>query len=240
MKTVEDHLREAASEVHGQVRRVPDRHANSLRVRANNRRLAAITASLVVAVGLVMVPLTLLSNDAGRSGLDASGTSSQGVAQSDGDITFEQYENAYIGYVECLRDAGYTVEGPLLFGRDPNAGLGLGLGGDRGLDPTIHLQRLVIGDVDRSQLDATDLACQESHLGDIEQRWIDQESAKLIGMDEWVDNLLKCAENSGMQIPESLSHEEMFNDVGTDPSDQIFLDLAVDAIVSHGCRPWEG
>lgn len=238
MRTVEDQLEQAASEVRNRVRQVPSRDSSSLRGRATHRRLAAITVSLA-AVGLIAVPLTLLSNEVDRPALSASGASSQEVAESDGQITFEQYENAYIGYVDCLRSNGYTVEGPLRFGRDPNAGLQLGLGGGRGIDPTLHLQRLVYGDVNKSQLDATDLECQEAHLGDIEQRWIQQESMKLLSLSAWVDNLLICAETNGMQIP-ALSEDEMFNDVGTDPSDQIFLDLAAQAIMDHGCRPWEG
>lgn len=94
--------------------------------------------------------------------------------------------------------------------------------------------------MDQRPLDAADAECQDIHLGDIEQRWIRQESANFLGMREWIDNLLACAEINGIQIPESLSYDEMLNEVGTDPSDQIFMDIAGEAIVSHGCRPWEG
>lgn len=78
------------------------------------------------------------------------------------------------------------------------------------------------------------------HLGDIEQRWLTQESAKFIDEKVWIDNLLACGEITGIDIPESLSHEEMLNDVGVGPGDDGIIDSASGAIIGHGCRPWEG
>jgi len=42
-----------------------------------------------------------------------------------------------------------------------------------------------------------------------------------------------------MEIPETLSYEEMLNKVGTDPSDDMIMAIASEAIMEHGCRPWQ-
>lgn len=238
MKTVEKHLQDASAEVHRQIGQVPDREPKSLYRRAHKRRVAVISGTVVLAATVLVLPVILFTGEP-ETGPVASQPSAP-EEPAPGEITFEQYETAYTGYVECLRDAGYTVEGPLQFGRDANAPLPLSLGGETGIDPTIYLQWLVIGDVDQGPLDVADAECQDTHLGDIEELWVEQESATFLGMREWIDNLLACAEFNGIQIPESLSYDEMLNDVGTDPSDQIFMDIAGEAILSHECRPWEG
>lgn len=232
MKTVEKHLEDASAEVHRQIGQVPDREPKSLYRRAHKRRVAVTAGSVVLAATVLVFPVVLFTSEP-----ETGPAASQPSASELGDeITFEQYETAYTGFVECLRNTGYTVEGPLQFGRDANAPLPLYVG----IDPTIYLQRLVIGDVEKGPLDAADAECQETHLGDIEDLWFEQEGSKFLSEREWIDNLLACAEVSGIEIPDSLSYDEMLNEVGTDPSDQILADIAGEAIMSHGCRPWEG
>jgi hypothetical protein len=240
MNTIEKHLEQASSEVRRQIGQTRDREPASLYVRVRHRRAVTLAGTIALALGALLLPAIMFTGESKPSGFAASQPSTPEEPVSAGAVTFEQYETAYAGYVECLRDAGYTVEGPLQFGRDPGAGLPLELGGETGIDPTIYLQRLVVGDVAQGPLDAADAKCREDHLGDIERRWIDQESAKFVGMREWIDNLLACAEISGIEIPESLSYDEMLNEVGTDPSDDIIMNIASQAIIDHGCRPWQG
>lgn len=235
MKTVEKHLEDASAEVHRQIGQVPDRAPKSLYRRAHKRRVAVMAGGVVLAATVLVLPVVFFTGGPETGSVASQPSAPEEPALGD-EITFEQYETAYTGYVECLRNAGYTVEGPLQFGRDANAGLPLYVG----IDPTIYLQRLVVGDVEKGPLDAADAECQDTHLGDIEQRWFEQEASKFVSDREWIDNLLACAEISGIEIPESLSYDEMLNEVGVDPSDDMIMEIASEAIGEHGCRPWAG
>lgn len=235
MKTVEEHLEDASSEVRQKVGSIRDREPTSLNTSLHYRRVSTAAGSLVLVLALIVAPQLLFTGGQVPPGLAASQPSTPDEPTPGDQITFEQYEAAYTGYVECLRDAGYTVEGPLQFGRDPEAPLALSVGSD----PTIHLLSLVVGDVEKGPLDAADDECRELHIGDIEERWLEQESAEFIDTRTWLDNLLACAESNGIEIPESLSYEEMLNDVGIDPSDDMVMSIAAEAIRDHGCRPWQ-
>ena len=234
MKSIERQLEEAGAEVDRKVTQVAVREPHELRRRLRYGRVGGIAGTSLMFLATIGLSVVLFTG-----GPDPSEFASQPSATDDPSaaVTFAQYEEAYSEYLSCLRDGGYEVEGPLQFGRDPNVGLVLSIG----IDPTVYLHRNVrVDGVDQGQLDAADAKCKADQLGDIEQRWLNQESAKFIDEEAWIDNLLACAESNGMEIPETLSDEEMLNEVGTDPSDYMIMDIASEAITDYGCRPWEG
>lgn len=152
------------------------------------------------------------------------------------EVSFQQYETAYRQYVDCLRSGGFEVAGPLRYGRDAEAGLSLAVGHD----PTLQLQRLVRGQVDLSALNSADAKCFETHVAQLEQRWLRQEATRQLSRRAWIGNLMACSQANGLSASEALELDEVFNGVGTDLSDQLILELAHQAIVAHGCQPWRG
>ena len=153
-----------------------------------------------------------------------------------GRVSFAEYEQAYIGYADCLRDSGYTVRGPTQFGRDPDAPMALFIGAD----PTLRLSIAVVNppqeDQDSGRLDQIWGDCQRQHIGDLETRWLAQ--APVIDPQVWIDRVLRCAQGKDVAVPSWLNYQDMLNGVGTDPSDHEIIDIAHQAIM-QGCRPWE-
>lgn len=153
----------------------------------------------------------------------------------DDHVTFEEYEYALTNAVACMREEGLTVEGPLQFGRDPGALLAIGIPGG---DPTIQLNYLMN---DAPRVDEIEMACRARHVGDIEQRWLEQEQPDQTRNEQraWIDRLLECAEENGIEIPKDLSYEDMLDGAGADPSSEALGHIATRVISTHGCTPWE-
>lgn len=236
MKTIDDRLNEVAREIRRQVRAGESRPAESVHRRLRRRRVRASislvgVAALVVALAATMIPAQPRTPLLGAESEDL----------------FEAYEAAYTEVANCLRDAGYQVEGPLQFGRDEGSGFALGFGGPYGYNPTVHLfiHRTVLEGEDGAEADRIWEECEEnSNLYQVEQAWFKSTEAQLLPSDVWMANLLDCMIDNGTEIPEFVEIDRLIEEPWPSWRDrtsthQWMSDAAAVAIVDLGCTPWE-
>lgn len=243
MKTIDDRLNEVALEIRRQVRTGEPQTAESVHRRLRRRRVRASISLVGVAALVVALAASMISVEPRTPLLGA-----------ESEDLFEAYETAYTEVANCLRDAGYQVEGPLQFGRDEGSGFALGFGGPYGYNPTVHLfiNRIVIEGEDGAEADRIWEECEENaDLRQIEQAWFKSVEARLLPIDVWMDNLLGCMADNGMEIPDYYDFERLLDNAWPlgpivpdqrieyiDPTHQWISDAAAVAIGDLGCTPW--
>jgi hypothetical protein len=148
-------------------------------------------------------------------GPDVGGKALRDEVFSDGEVTFDEYERAVTAAVQCMRDAGFDVEGPLQYpdggivvvpGWDPR--LRLGIRAHPGEDP-----QDIFGDVNGR--------CQAQWSWHIEQVWFQEHEPTEAETQAWLERAWECAGRQGAPIASPPTVEDALNSV------------------AYGCRPWE-
>lgn len=149
-------------------------------------------------------------------GPDAGGQALQRTIFADGEVTFDEYERAVTAGVQCMRDEGFDVEGPLLY---PEGFLVVA----PGFDPR---NRLTFRAIDTEQSDGVDRfgqvneRCEAQWYYAVERLWDEQFEPTEEEIRAWLERAWECAEENGLPLSNPPSEEE------------------ATTAVQHGCEPW--
>lgn len=148
-------------------------------------------------------------------GPDVGGRSLQNEAFADGKVTFDEYERAMTAAIQCMREAGYEVDGPLRYPDGPMAV-------EPGTDPTQRLSyRARVGDDPADRFGEASGRCLAQWVWAIEQEYFKPLRPTEREIQEWLERAWACGAERGAKISSPPSVEE-----------------AMDS-VRLGCRPWE-
>lgn len=149
-------------------------------------------------------------------GPDVGGLTLQQELLADGEVTFDEYERAFTAGVECMRDEGFEVDGPLRF---PDGGIGV----EPGVDPRHQLSLLAYGITSEEDQRWSDVnqRCQVQWYYMVERTYLEQFIPTEEETRAWLERAWDCAAASGMQLTDPPTLEEAVLSVG------------------FGCRPWE-
>lgn len=149
-------------------------------------------------------------------GPDVGGLALQEDIFADGMITFAEYERAVTAGIQCMRDEGFDVEGPL---RYPAGYLLIA----PGFDPR---DRLTLRGINTEQADGLDrfgLAnerCQAQWYYAVERLWDEQIEPTEDEIRAWLERAWGCAAEGGMPLSQPPTEDEAI------------------AAVRAGCEPW--
>ena len=135
---------------------------------------------------------------------------------ADGEVTFDEYERAFTAGVQCMRDAGFEVEGPL---RYPDGALLI----EPGVDPR---NRLTLRALNTDRGDGIDHfgpvneRCEAQWYYAVERLWDEQWEPTQAEIDAWLERAWTCAGEMGLPL-------------SSPPTDHEAMDA-----VAYGCQPW--
>lgn len=175
-------------------------------------------ASALMACSVIATPTPIVFTDPlpDDPGPDTGGPALQREVFADGRVTFNEYERAMFAAIECMRDEGFNVEGPL---RYPDGPLLLA----PGIDPRHRLTLLARGvppDPD-DRFGGVNARCLAQWSYAIEQAYLRQFAPTPDEVRAWLERAWECLEEKGLPL-------------SSPPTEQ-------DATLSvlQGCRPWE-
>ncbi len=148
-------------------------------------------------------------------GSDVGGRALQEQIFADGQVSFDEYERAFAAAVQCMRDEGFDVEGPLHY---PDGYLVV----EPGWDPRHWLtSRAHTGDDPTDLYGEVNARCQAQWsyaVGTVYRRQFQPSEAEV---QAWLEQAWQCAREKSLQV-------------SAPPT----VDEAMTA-VTFGCRPWE-
>ena len=149
-------------------------------------------------------------------GPDVGGLTLQKQMFSDGEVTFAEYEQAMTAGIQCMRDEGFQVEGPL---RYPDGGYEL----EVGYDPTHELNLLAYGisQADDARWSDVNQRCQAQWYEAVQGAYLAQFVVTGAELRAWLERAWTCAKEKGRELSNPPTESE-----------------ALDSVV-FGCRPWE-
>lgn len=148
-------------------------------------------------------------------GPDVGGTALQEEVFADGEVTFDEYERAMEAAVQCMRDEGFEVDGPL---RYPDGPIAI----EPGMDPTQRLTlRARVANDPTDRFGEVNGRCLAQWAYAIEQEYLRPFEPTEAQIRDWLERAWTCLEERGGSVSSPPTAEE-----------------AMDA-VRLGCRPWE-
>lgn len=149
-------------------------------------------------------------------GPDVGGQALQQEVFADGVVTFAEYERAMTAAIQCMRDEGFNVEGPL---RYPEGGFAV----EAGVDPRIRLELFArdVPDDPDDRFGQVHERCVAQWSYAIEQVWFRQNRPTEEEIRAWLERAWACRREKGLSISNPPTEEE-----------------AVHSVL-YGCRPWE-
>lgn len=149
-------------------------------------------------------------------GPDQGGAALQQQVFADGEVTFDEYERAVTAGIECMRDEGFDVEGPM---RYPDGYLVISPGFDPHLQLTLRARGTDAGDgVDR--FGPVNERCQAQWYYAIEQIWIEQNEPTQAEINAWLERAWDCAREKGLPLSNPPTEAEAMEST------------------AYGCEPW--
>jgi hypothetical protein len=185
------------------------------------RALLAVVVAIFVAGCAFELPPTPIVFDnplPDDPGPDQGGTALQERIFADGTVTAAEYEEAFTAAVECQREDGFDVIGPLEFG-DSRAGMAI----EPGMDPRLRLSSIVINTEQADGVDrygSVNARCQAQWLYAVEQEYLRQVAPTEEEMQAWIERAWDCLRANGHPI-------------GDPPTLQDATSSA-----AYGCEPW--
>lgn len=148
-------------------------------------------------------------------GPDVGGRALQEQVFADGKVTFDEYERAMTAAIQCMRDEGFDVEGPL---RYPDGYLVV----SPGWDPTLWLTlQARPGDDPTDRFGRVNARCIAQWSFAIESVYLRQFSPTEDEVRAWLERAWACRVEKGLPISNPPTEEE------------------AGEAVAYGCRPWE-
>jgi hypothetical protein len=184
-------------------------------------RVLAVVACLALAAcaaDLVPTPIVFDEPLPDDPGPDQGGEALQEGIFADGTVTAEEYERAYAAAVECQRDEGFEVIGPLTFG-DSRAGMVI----EPGTDPRLRLTSMALGTEQPDGVDRygpVNARCQAQWSHAVEQEYLRQFAPTEEETRAWIERGWECLRANGHPI-------------GDPPTLQDATSSA-----AYGCQPW--
>lgn len=148
-------------------------------------------------------------------GPDVGGRALQEAIFADGVVTFDEYERAFAAAIQCMRDEGFDVEGPL---RYPDGFVAV----QPGFDPRLKLTLVahVEGD-ENDRFGEVNARCQAQWSYAVEWVFLHQFAPTEAEIQAWLERAWECARRLGLPL-----------------SDPPTVEDAVNAVPP--CEPWEG
>lgn len=178
---------------------------------------AAIAAGInACSVSPVATPIVFDEPLPDDPGPDVGGRALQELVFADGEVTFAEYERATVAAIQCMRDEGFQVEGPL---RYPDGGL---LIVEPGHDPRLRLSlRADVGNDPTDRFGRVNGRCRAQWSYAIEQVYLRQFAPSEEEVRAWLERAWACGRERGLPLSNPPTENEALDAVG------------------QGCRPWE-
>lgn len=181
--------------------------------------ILALAAALALSAGCSTTagPTPIVFNDRlpFDPGPDVGGRALQDEIFADGQVTFDEYERAYTAAIQCMRDEGFEVQGPL---RYPDGYTVV----EPGWDPNHWLtSRARVADDPTDRYGEVNGRCQAQWSYAVETVYRRQFEPSEEEVQAWLQRAWDCARDNGLEVSTPPTVEE------------------ATAAVSFGCRPWE-
>ena len=149
-------------------------------------------------------------------GPDVGGLTVQKAILADGEVTFDEYEKAFTAGIQCMRDEGFDVEGPL---RYPDGVILI----EPGADPRHRLGLLAnnITQAEDERWNDVNQRCQVQWYYMVERIYFQQFDATEAEVQAWLERAWACAKEKGLELSNPPTESEAGHSV------------------AFGCRPWE-
>jgi hypothetical protein len=148
-------------------------------------------------------------------GPDVGGRALQEQVFADGRVTADEYERAMQATVQCIRDEGFDIDGPL---RYPDGALVV----IPGTDPTLRLTiRARVVDDPNDRYGDVNGRCQAQWSYAIEALYFRQFKATEADVQAWLERAWACGAEKAVRLSSPPTEDE-----------------ATSAVIA-GCRPWE-
>lgn len=149
-------------------------------------------------------------------GPDVGGLALQEVVFADGQVTFDEYERAMVATVQCMREEGFDVLGPLRYPEGP-------ISIAPGIDPRHRLGVLArnVPAAEDGRWDEVSGRCQAQWSYAIEQVYLRQFNPTEEEIRAWLERAWVCLEDQGIELSNPPTEQEAVRSV------------------AYGCEPWE-
>lgn len=148
-------------------------------------------------------------------GPDIGGRALQEAIFADGKVTFDEYERAFSAAIQCMRDEGFDVEGPL---RYPDGYVPVMPGFDPRLKLTLNAH---VGEDAEDRFGEVNARCQAQWSYAVEWVFLHQFAPTEEEIQRWLERAWACAREHGLPVSDPPTVEE-----------------AIRAVPP--CEPWEG
>ncbi len=175
--------------------------------------LALVTAC---AAGAAPTPITFDEPLPHDPGPDVGGPALQAAIFADGMVNHAEYERAFTAAIDCMRNEGFDVEGPLTY---PDGALVI----SPGMDPTLRLTLLAhnVPAAEDARWSEVNGRCLAQWSYAVERVYLDAFAPSEAEIAAWYERAWACMREQGIELSDP-------------PTDAEGLDS-----VSYGCRPWE-
>lgn len=187
---------------------------------SKNRRRAALALLLfgVMACSPATTPTPLVFNEPlpDDPGPDVGGRALQAEVFADGIVTADEYERAMVAMVQCMREEGFDVLGPL---RYPEGALSI----SPGIDPRYRLGVVArnVPAAEEGRWSEVSGRCQAQWSYAIEQVYLRQFNPTQDEIRAWLERAWACAKEKGLPLSDPPTEQEAVRSV------------------AYGCQPWE-
>ena len=149
-------------------------------------------------------------------GPDVGGRALQQEVFADGKVTADEYERAMVAMVQCMREEGFDVLGPLRYPEGP-------LAISPGIDPRHRLGVLArdVPAAEEGRWSEVSGRCQAQWSYAIEQVYLRQFNPTQDEIRAWLERAWACSKEKGLPLSNPPTEREAMNSI------------------SYGCRPWE-